>query len=275
MTRTLAGVFLTVVGLGLAGCATHSAHTLATPKQSVAAGPTSSTPPTQSIGRSSSATRSSPPSPTRPAQPASFDLGYQPLWPFATLADAQEWQASHRSGGHQPWHADAGATALAFTRGFLGFTEIDQVMSSRFDADGAHIGVGDLLPGNQRLTAAVLHLVRFGTDPDSPWEVVGSDDTSLLSLELPAYGSLVTSPVTVAGHVTRGAEPNIHVWVRQLSSEAPLGAHCCIAADGGRNMPWSGAVSFTGATDGVLTIVASEGGHAQGVERFAIQAAHT
>jgi len=24
----------------------------------------------------------------------------------------------------------------------------------------------------------VLHLVRFGNDPDSPWEVVGSDDTT-------------------------------------------------------------------------------------------------
>jgi len=203
------------------------------------------------------------------ARPASFDLGYQPLYPFATLADAQAWQTAQRSGGHQPWHLDAGQTALSFTRGYLGFTEIDRVMSSRIDADGAHIGVGNLLPGNHPLTAAVLHLVRFGNDPDSPWEVVGSDDTTF-SLEIPAYGSSVTSPVTVGGRIT-AVEPTIHVWVRQVSSEAPLGAHCCISAEAGTNMPWSGSVAFTGATEDVLTIAASEGGMAQGVERFAIQ----
>jgi hypothetical protein len=272
MTRTFAAVSFAVVGLGLAACSTHSARTSSTPSVNNPAGPASSTPAAHATGRSSSTTQPSPTASTRPAQPASFDLGYQPLWPFATLADAQEWQASNRSGGHQPWHADAGATALAFTRGYLGFTEIDRVMSSRFDADGAHIGVGDLLPENHPLTAAVLHLVRFGDDPDSPWEIVGSDDTTF-SLETPAYGSAVTSPVTVGGRIT-GPEPRIHLCVRQLPSEAPLGTDIT-EAEARLNAPWSGPVSFTGATEDVLTIVASEGGGAQGVDRFAIQAART
>ena len=274
MRRTVASLCIAAAGLALAACGTHIARTSPTPKVTVPAGPTSSTSPTHSTGRSNSPMHS-PPAPSTPAaQPASFDLGYQPLYPFATLADAQAWQASYRSGGHQPWHLDAGQTALSFTRGYLGFTEIDRVMSSHFDADGAHIGVGDLLAENQPFTVAVLHLVRFGDDADSPWEVVGSDDTITLSLETPEYGSVVTSPVAVGGHLTT-VEPTIHLWVRRLSSEAPLGERCCITAEGGHDMPWSGTISFTGATEDVLTIVASEGGMAQGVERFAIQGVHT
>lgn len=270
MIPKLAVAFIAAAGLALAACGTHSAHPRPTPKTSVPPGPASST----KAAPSSSPTHSAPSASTPPDQPASFDLGYQPLYPFATLADAQAWQVSHRSGGHQPWHLDAGQTALSFTRGYLGFTEIDRVTSSRFDTDGAHIGVGDLLPGNHPLTAAVLHLVRFGDDPDSPWEVVGSDDTSILSLETPDYGSAVTSPVTVGGHLT-GVEPTIHLWVRQVSSEAPLGERCCLTAEGGNDMPWSGTISFTGGTDDVLTIAASEGGMAQGVERFAVQGVRT
>jgi hypothetical protein len=39
---------------------------------------------------------------------------------------------------------------------------------------------------------------------------------------------------------------------------------------GGENQLWSTRVSFRGATDPALTIVASTGGHLLGVERFAI-----
>jgi hypothetical protein len=219
---------------------------------------------------------SAPASPTSPAGPANppaaapFDLGYQPVWPFATLADAQKWQASNRTGGHQPWHADAGQTALSFTQGFLGFSEINLVTSNQVDAIGAHVGVGYRDPGGRLHTAAVLHLVRFGTDRDSPWEVVGSDDATF-SLETPAYGSVVASPVKVGGHIT-GVDENIRVSVRQPSSSAPIGTYCCLPAGTG---PWGATVPFSGATDSVLTIVASTGGHLQEVERFAIQGVRT
>ncbi len=59
--------------------------------------------------------------------------------------------------------------------------------------------------------------------------------------------------------------------VRQIGSSAPIGQFCCKPA-GGNNTPWSATVSYSGATQGVITVVASTGGHLQGVERFAIQA---
>jgi len=230
--------------------------------------PPASTTPTPTTTPTTSPTPT--PTPTQSA-PGAFELGYQPLWPFANLADAKEWQASYRSGGHQPWHASATATAQAFVIS-LGFTEIDTITSQRTDSDGAHIGVGYVDPNGTKRTAAVLHLVRFGTDTDSPWEVVGSDDTSF-SLEQPDYGSVVSSPVTVGGHIT-GVDENVKVSVYQVSTEKPIGQACCTPA-GGVNQPWSTKVSFSGATQPVITIVASTGGHLLAVERFAIQGLRT
>jgi hypothetical protein len=272
MRRTLASLGIAAAGLALAACGTHIAHTSPTPKGSVPAGPTSSTNPGPSSGRSNWPTHSSP-----AVQPASFDLGYQPLYPFASLADAQAWQAADRSGGHQPWHADAGATAIGFSWGYLGFTEIDTVTSTRTGTDGAHIGVGYRDPNGRLRTAAVLHLVRFGNDPHSPWEVVGSDDDPAnFSLDTPAYGSPVTSPITVGGHIV-GVDENIKVTVHRLASQAPAGTDCCTPAGPAtpRGVDWAATVSFTAAPGDVLTIVAQTGGHLQAVERFAIQGVHT
>jgi hypothetical protein len=206
---------------------------------------------------------------TSAAPPAAvpFDLGYLPLWPFASRADAVAWEQANRSGGHQPWHLDAGQTALSFTKGYLGFQQINQVTSTRIDSEGvAHVGVGYRDPSGQPHTSAVLRLVRFGPESDAPWEVVNSDDTTF-SLERPPYGATVTSPTTVGGHIT-GVDENIRVAIRQGTTGTLLGQGCCQPA-GGDNQPWSETVSFTGS--GVLTIVASTGGHLQSVERFTIQ----
>jgi hypothetical protein len=202
--------------------------------------------------------------------PAGFNLGYQPLWPFTDYAQANSWLAAVRAGGSQPWHSDAGQTALAFTRGYLGFTDITMVTSSRTDAQGAHVGVGYRNPAGNLATAAVLHLVRFGPSPDSGWEVVGSDDTGL-SLEQPDYGSTVSSPITAGGHIT-GVDESIRLVVRNQAGQLVGGPAQPIPA-GGQAQPWHGTVSFTGS--GVLTIVASTGGHLQAVERFAVQGVHT
>jgi hypothetical protein len=212
-----------------------------------------------------------PPSAT-PAPGPAYVFGYQPLWPFADLASAKAWQAAHRSGGHQPWHLDPGQTALSFTQGYLGLTEINLVTSTRATADGTFVGVGyrDLNGGTH--TAAVLFLVRFGSDSDSPWEVVGSDDTTF-SLEQPAYGSRVQSPMLVGGHIT-GSDENIRVTVRSLASTSPVGGSCCQPA-GGNGTAWAMSVSFSAPAGQVLTIVATTGGHLQTVERFAIQGVHT
>ncbi|WP_260848484.1 hypothetical protein [Streptomyces sp. SLBN-118] len=212
--------------------------------------------------------------PTTPAPgataPAIGPGRLQPLWPFATLAQAQAWEREYHSGGHQPWHLDPEQTALSFTRGYLGFREIDRV-SSR-NVRGAHARIGVAGSGAEGGTAAIVHLVRFGTGPSAPWEVVGTDDTTL-SLTTPGYGSLVRSPVVTGGRIT-GVDEGIRVQVRQLSSAAPLGTSCCTSA-GGNNQPWKQSVSFSGARDRVLTVVASTGGHVAEVERFTITAVRT
>lgn len=252
------------------------AHTPAPPPVATTPAPSPTAPTRHSSAPSTAPANPQPSGPGQPSSPgqasgpATFDLGYQPLWPFATLTDAQAWQASNRSGGHQPWHLDAGQTAIAFTQGFLGFTELGVVTSPKQDASDAHIGVGYRDPNGRLRTAAVLHLVRFGADTDSPWEVVGSDDTTF-SLEAPSYGSVVTSPAKVGGHIT-GVDENIRVSVRQQSSTAPIGGFCCVPAGVGA---WAATVPFTGGSDPVVTIVASTGGHLQAVERFAIQGVRT
>jgi hypothetical protein len=193
-----------------------------------------------------------------------YSFRHQPLFPFASAAEAERWRTA--GGGSQPWHADAEATALAFTA-WLGFDEIGQVTSRDIRAAEAWVGVGYPVPSGEPATAAVIHLLRFGSAADAPWEVVGTRDTTL-TLETPSYGSTASSPLTVGGHVT-GVDENLRVQVRQLSSESPLGESCCLPA-GGEQAPWSATVPYTGATDAALTVVVSTGGHVQGVEAFAI-----
>jgi hypothetical protein len=276
VSGTRAVLCLAVIGLGLTAC-THSTHTSSVTAASAGRPATS----TASSGPTSAASISSsslpPTSPPSSGARATFELGYQPLIPFASLAEAQAWQAADRSGGHQPWHADAGETAIAFAWGWLRFTEIDTVTSTRTGADGAHVGVGYRDPNGRLCTAAMLHLVRFGIDPDSPWEVVGSDDNpASFSLDTPAYGSSVTSPMTVGGHIV-GVDENIKVTVRRLSSQAPVGTYCCTPA--GMATPtgtdWAATVRFNASPGDVLTMIAHTGGHLQGVERFAIQGVRT
>jgi hypothetical protein len=178
------------------------------------------------------------------------------------------WRQQHAADGTQPWHLDADATALAFTTGYLGFGEIDQVVGRDVRDREAWISVG-YDAGSGPSTAAIIHLVRFGPGDDAPWELVGTRDTDL-TLETPSYGSQVSSTVTVGGRIT-GVDESLRVQVRQASSEAPIGEACCLPA-GGEDAPWQTTVSFSGATDPALTIVVSTGGHVQGVERFAITA---
>ncbi|MFI6674271.1 hypothetical protein [Kribbella sp. NPDC050470] len=228
---------------------------------------TASPAPTVTTSRTPSATPSATPSTPAPTSSTPVTFEYQPLWPFASMAEAQAWQEAYRSGGHQPWHLDAGRTALAFTTGYLGFTEIDRVVSRSVRGSEAWVAVGYRDPNGQLSVAAVLHLARIGTGADAPWEVVGSRDTTL-TVERPAYGAKVTSPITVGGRIT-GVDESIVVEVRQPSSEQPIGRAPGVPA-GGENQPWSTSISFRGATDPALTIVAFTGGHLQRVERFAL-----
>ncbi|MET9315796.1 hypothetical protein ABZX12_28600 [Kribbella sp. NPDC003505] len=211
------------------------------------------------------------PSPTT-STPAHQTFRYQPLWPFTSEDAVADWQQAYRSGGKQPWHLDPAQTALSFTTGFLDFHEIDLVVAKSVRGDEAYVSVGYRAEHNPPSVAAVVHLARYGQGDDAPWEVVGTRDSSL-TLTQPRYGAAARSPLTVGGRIT-GVDEAIRVDVRQASTEARLGTLCCVAA-GGESQPWSAQVTFQGATDPAVVVVASTGGHYQGVEAFAITAIRT
>ncbi|MER7819201.1 hypothetical protein [Streptomyces sp. NPDC096153] len=255
---------------GSGGSPSASGSTTAAPGTPAPSGTTSAAPPSPAESPTPSP-GSTAPTPTTSGTPPLGSWSLQPIWPFTTLAEAEAWERSYRSGGHQPWHLDADQTALSFTRDHLNFKDIDRVTSSK--VSGRHARVGVAPTGPETSTAAVIHLVRFGTGPDAPWEVVGTDDTTF-SLTAPAYGALVRSPLVTGGRIT-GVDESIHVQVRQPSSDAPLGTSPCCAPAGGENQPWKVTVPFSGARDPVLTVVASTGGHVAAVERFTVTAVRT
>jgi hypothetical protein len=233
--------------------------------------PTTGTSAAASAGASGSAETTQPPStPGTPAQSTGLPAGYLPLFPFASLADVRAWQASYESGGHQPWHRSPDLTATAFAA-FLGYTEVTQVARSAVSGSDAHVAVGIKLPDGTISTAAIIHLVLFGSGRNSPWEVVGTDDRTF-TVDRPAYGSTVSSPVTVGGTIT-GVDESIRVTGHTLSAQLPVGAYCCQAA-GGTRSPWSASMTFLATPGQVITIAAATGGHVAAVERFAVTGAH-
>lgn len=234
--------------------------------------PSHATPRTEAPSTATPAATGAPTTPAPHGTPPLGSWSLQPAWPFTTLAQAQEWERAYRSGGHQPWHLDPAQTALSFTRDYLGFKKIDRVSSHTVSGRHARIGVATTVPEGSG-TAAVIHLVRYGSGPDAPWEVVGTDDTTF-SLTTPAYGALVRSPLVTGGRIS-GVDENIRVQVRQPSSAAPLGTSRCCTPAGGDNQPWNVTVPFSGARDPVVTVVASTGGHVAEVERFTITVVRT
>ncbi|WP_405059345.1 hypothetical protein OG474_42385 [Kribbella sp. NBC_01505] len=261
----------------LAGCTGEKPDAVPTPSgsgsqpvPSVTSTPPSATqPPTSSTTPGTTVAPTPPSAPNPTSAPVRRVFRYQALWPFTTEARAAEWQRSYRSGGHQPWHLDPAETALSFTQQFLGFKDIKLISSRSVRGDEAYIGVGYQIETGKKFTAAVVHLTRIGQGSDAPWEVVGTRDTDL-SVTSPRYGAAAGSPLTVGGRIT-GVDEAIRVEVRQASSTAVLGTLCCVPA-GGERTPWTGRVTFRGATDPALIVVASSGGHNQRTERFALTA---
>jgi hypothetical protein len=223
--------------------------------------PTTTSPPTSPASQTSR-----PMSPSEQAATADDPLdGYSPLWPFSTTAEVAQWQDAGRN--DTQWHLDAETTALFFTANYLGFTDINQVVSSDIGPREAKVTVGYRADLAQPAPAAVVHLFRYGDGEQAPWEVVGTID-STFSVTAPAPGTPVTSPVRVAGRIT-GVDESIHVQVREPTLPQPIGDACCLAA-GGENTPWTTSVKIQGASKATLTIVAATGGHAADVERFAV-----
>jgi len=258
----------------LAGCSGEKRAVEPTPSGSVPQPSTTPTiatsPPASSTTPSTSTTPASTPTPApTTSTPARRVFRYQPAWPFTSEASAAAWQRSYRSGGHQPWHLDPAETALSFTQQFLGFKDLKLITSRSVTGDEAYVGVGYQIDTGRKFTAAVVHLARLGQGKDAPWEVVGTRDTDL-TLSTPRYGATAATPLTAGGRIT-GVDEAIRLDVRQASTATALGTLCCVPA-GGERTPWSGKVAYRGATDPVLVLIASTGGHNQRTERFAITA---
>ncbi|MGW4351105.1 hypothetical protein ACWELJ_03345 [Nocardia sp. NPDC004582] len=194
------------------------------------------------------------------------DFPYQPLWPFRDRAEAAAWQQDAGS-GHQPWHLDPAATAQSFTQHYLGFAKVDKIVRVATEGDQSRVSVGFDNPNGVPVVAAVVHLARIGHGDTAPWEVVGTDDTTL-HLTTPRYGSAVGAPVAVGGTIT-GVDESIRVRILRADRDQPVGQSAPIPA-GGTESPWNATVSVADACPATLTIVAATGGHVADVERFAI-----
>ena len=224
------------------------------------------------------ATPAGEPAPDEPKADPGAPVEHQLLWPFTTIEAAEEWQASE-AGGSAAWHVDAVETALAFTTGYLGLTEVDQVVDAAVEPASAEVTIGYRGESDRPAAAGVLRLVRLGTGQDAPWEVIGTKDDSLTITE-PGYGATVSTPLRVGGRIS-GVDESIRVRVHAPAQEVPVGEACCVAA-GGEDRPWSTTVSLTlpstepsteprsGSTAETLTVVATTGGHIADVERFAV-----
>jgi len=153
----------TTIGLVISGCGSTGSPA---PAASTSATGTSAAASAGSPGPAP-ATTPAPATPGAPAPTTGLPAGYLPLYPFASLADVRAWQASYESGGHQPWHRSPDLTATAFAA-FLGYTDVTQVASSAVSGGDAHVAVGIKLPDGTISTAAIIHLVLFGSGTDAP-----------------------------------------------------------------------------------------------------------
>ena len=249
--------FVAALALALALAACGGGGTTSSKSASTTPASASASPPATSAAKV--------PSSSNPGAAPSTSSAYVPLWPFASIAEAEQWQHETAAGGHQSWRLDAGQVAVAFARQYLSFTEINRVVGRTATANDAHVSVGYTVGGTSG-TAAVIHLVRIGSGTDRPWEVVGTDDTTTFSLTQPRYGSTVAGIITVGGHIA-GVDESIRVTARQLPGV--VGSYCCLPA--GASAPWSVRLQLTRTQPGrPVMIVASTGGHVAAVERFTV-----
>ncbi len=262
VTATAAAFAVALVGCG-------GGTSGATPSGTTGPGTTTSAAPTSAptSPAPTSPASSTTPSPSSPSAVPRLRSGYLPLWPFADATSVLAWQRRYRSDGTQPWHRSERETALSFARSYLGYTEIDRVTSRSGSSTDALVGVGWLNPNGKAVTVGRIHLLRFGTTDDAPWEVVGTHDTRL-TLTTPHYGTTVTSPMTVGGRIT-GVDESLVVTVRTMSSSRPVVQTEGLPA-GGEDTPWRTSVTYTAPKGAVLTIAVSTGGHLMTVEEFAV-----
>lgn len=147
---------------------------------------------------------------------------------------------------------DPVAAARAFAVDFVGFT--DPVL-------------GELVPGDPRSGEVEVRPTTTGPattvfvrqlGPDGTWWVLGSA-TADITLDAPAAGDAITSPVAVAG-TALAFEGHVDVEVRQDGALEPIGTGF-VTGGGDVARPFSGAVTFSPPTAprGALVLLTTGG----------------
>lgn len=260
-------VLVTLLVAVLGGCGSPSAGPAPAPAPTTVTVTVTSSGPAPSASVTPSGSTTTPSSGTSTAVVPALRSGYLPLYPFATGQQVLAWQEAYRADGSGPWHRSAERTALEFARSYLGYSEVDRTTSHTGTAGDVRVGVGWADPFGRDVTAGVVHLLRFGTGADAPWEVVGTKD-SVLSLTAPRYGSTVAGTFTVGGRIT-GVDESLVVEARALPSGDVLAAPAPLPA-GGEDTPWRTRITVDAPAGTVVTVSVSTGGHLMGVEAFAV-----
>lgn len=147
---------------------------------------------------------------------------------------------------------DPVAAARAFAVDFVGFT--DPV-------------VGEFLPGDSRsgevevrpqADGPVTTVLVRQLGPDDTWWVLGAA-TASITLDTPAAGTAVTTPVAVTGSA-HTFEGNVGVEVRQDGARQPIGTGF-VTGGGDAMRPFTGQIDFSppAADAGALVLVAHSG----------------
>ena len=161
--------------------------------------------------------------------------------------------------GRNPSVSTRGMTALAFAQ-FLGYTDIDQIVTSRGRRAGrARLGrVSE--PGQREPHAPPRSSTSSATELDPTSRGRSSAPTTRTSASRPrSTAPSVTSPMPVGGRIS-GVDESITVHVQQLHSNGLLGQVCCIPG-GGTDSPWAGTTTFANRPTRSSSSSASTGGH--------------
>lgn len=193
-----------------------------------------------------------------------------PVWPFTSYAAAMTWQSGAAGQGHQPWHLDAGMTALDFLHNGAGISDSLRVLK---DTATGH-ATGDVVVGDSTTASGatvvitVVHVARYGSGSTAPYEVTGADAPNV-TLTSPVPGSTVTSPLPVTGTSAAGVDQAFEVTVHPAGSAASLGTGHATYGQG----PFSGSATFStpaggsGGSGFVTFVDRSQSG--VGISRFA------
>ena len=201
------------------------------------------------------------PSPSETVSPSPTDVpvaarfpGNIAIWPFTDAKSADTWQSAYDAQGSQPWAADAQQVAKLWVAS-LGITDVDQVLETSKAADDstAVVTLGRTMTQEQQTTVSVtdVQLVHYG----EAWVVTGAADAQgLLSVDAPAAGDTVSSPVTVTGPTWGGSEESVNFDLRQLDADGTPVLGTGNAFFGNGPATWSTTINYSldSAAPGVL-----------------------